>query len=172
MCQIHWYTQFISASAFLKNTTLCLITGNSFFQSKMFLYFTKVVAAINVFNAHIYLRCIVILKEHWQRLSDTGINSGGHLQWSCISRGNVFLWNKHLQSSLFFFSIWVFSHEHSRFTRQQGKGEAISLSPLYHFHPLHRHLDISWAITAESSPLHIASSQTRTGNLWFLSTCR
>ena len=29
----------------------------------------------------------------------------------------------------------------------------ISLTPLYQFHPLHRHLDISWAITAESSPL-------------------
>ena len=49
---------------------------------------------------------------------------------------------------LIFFSIWVFFHEHSRFTGQQGKGEGISLTPLYHFHPLHRHLDISWAITA------------------------
>ena len=35
-----------------------------------------------------------------------------------------------------------------------------SLTPHYHFHPLHRHLDISWVITAESSPLHIASSRT------------
>ena len=52
------------------------------------------------------------------------------------------------------FSIWIFFHEHSRFTRQQGKGEGIYLTPLYHFHPLHRHLDISRAITAESSPLH------------------
>ena len=43
----------------------------------------------------------------------------------------------------FFFSIWVFFHEHSQFTGQQGKVEAISLTPLYHFHPLHRHLDIS-----------------------------
>ena len=68
---------------------------------------------------------------------------------------------------LFFFSIWVFFHEHSRFTGQQGKGKAISLSPLYHFHPLHRHLDISQAITANSSPLHIARSRNRTGNLWF-----
>ena len=41
-----------------------------------------------------------------------------------------------------FFCIWVFFHEHSQFTGQQGKGEAISLSPLYHFHLLHRHLDI------------------------------
>ena len=30
----------------------------------------------------------------------------------------------------FFFSIWVFFQEHSRFTVQQGKGEAISLSLL------------------------------------------
>ena len=37
---------------------------------------------------------------------------------------------------------------------------------------LHRHLDISWAITAESSPLHIVSSRTRTGNLWFPSARR
>ena len=62
------------------------------------------------------------------------------------------------------FLMWVFFHKHSRFTGQQGKGEAISLSPLYHVRSLHRHLDISRAITAGSSPLHIACSQTRTGN--------
>ena len=60
-----------------------------------------------------------------------------------------------------FFSIWIFFHEHSRFIGEQGNGEAISLTPLYHFHPLHRqlgHLDISLAITTEISPLHIAIS--------------
>ena len=67
----------------------------------------------------------------------------------------------------FIFSIWLFFHEHSRITGLQGKGKGISLTPYYHFHPLHRHLDISRAITAESSPLHIGSSRTRTGNLWF-----
>ena len=36
-----------------------------------------------------------------------------------------------------------------------------------YFHPLHGRLDISRAVTAESSPLHIASSRTRAGNLWF-----
>ena len=71
-----------------------------------------------------------------------------------------------------FFSSWVFFHDHSRITGLQGKGQAISLTPLYHFHPLHRHLDINQAITAESSPLHIVCSQTRTGNLWFPSTSR
>ena len=35
-----------------------------------------------------------------------------------------------------------FFHEHSQFTKQQ-KGKAISLTPFYQFHPLHRHLDIS-----------------------------
>ena len=54
--------------------------------------------------------------------------------------------------------------------RTAGVREAISLTPIYHVHLLHRHLDISWAITAESSPLHIGSSQARTGNLWFPST--
>ena len=64
---------------------------------------------------------------------------------------------------LFFFSISLFFHEHSRITGLQGKGEGISLTPRYHFHPLHRYLDISRTITAESSPLHIASNWTR----WF-----
>ena len=45
-----------------------------------------------------------------------------------------------------YFSIWVFCHEHPRFTVQQGKGEAISLTPLYYFQLHHRHLDINLAI--------------------------
>ena len=65
-----------------------------------------------------------------------------------------------------FFSIWFFFHEHSRFTVQQGK-RGIYLTSPYHFHPLHRCLDISRELTAESSPLRIASSRTRTGDLWF-----
>ena len=51
----------------------------------------------------------------------------------------------------FFFSIWVFFHELSQFMGQQGKGEGIYLTPFYHFHLLHTHLDISLAIAAESS---------------------
>ena len=78
----------------------------------------------------------------------------------CLRGGNV----SH------FFSAWVFFHEHSRVTGLHEKGEGISLTPQYHFHALYRHFDISRAITAESSPLHIASSRNQTGNLWFLST--
>ena len=65
------------------------------------------------------------------------------------------------------FSIWVFFHNNSQIKGLQGKGEAICLTPHYHLHPLHRHLEISRAITANSSPLHIGSSRTRTGNLCF-----
>ena len=71
-----------------------------------------------------------------------------------------------------FFFIWVFFHEHWRITGLQGRGESISLTPHYHFHMLHRHLDISGVITAESLPQRIASSRTRTGNLWFPSASR
>ena len=71
-----------------------------------------------------------------------------------------------------FFSIGVFFHDHSRITGLKGNGEGISLTPHYYFHPLHRHLDISQAITAESSPLHIGNSRTQTENLWFPSASR
>ena len=42
--------------------------------------------------------------------------------------------------------MWVYSHEHSRIEELQGKGESISLTPHYHFHPLHRHLGITLAV--------------------------
>ena len=73
--------------------------------------------------------------------------------------GVVWLWHLLVNLYLFFF------HEHFRFTGQQKRGKGISLTPHYHFHPLHRHLDISRTITAEILPLHIASSQTQTRNL-------
>ena len=71
----------------------------------------------------------------------------------------------------FFFFFYHLGFLSRTFTNQgqQGKGEGISLTPDYHFHPLHRHLGISRAISAEISPLHIANSRTRTGNLWFSS---
>ena len=67
----------------------------------------------------------------------------------------------------FFFFYLGFFHDHSRITRLQGKGEGIFLAPHYQFHLLHEYLDICRAIIADSFPLHIASSQTRTGNYWF-----
>ena len=62
----------------------------------------------------------------------------------------IFKLANHCISGLFF-SIWVFFHEHLRFKGQQREGEAICLTSLYHFHPLHRHLDISQTITVGTS---------------------
>ena len=61
------------------------------------------------------------------------------------TRGSV----RCFKRSASFFSIWVFFHKHSGFAEHQGKGEATSISPLYHFQPLQRHLDISGTVTAE-----------------------
>ena len=66
----------------------------------------------------------------------------------------------------FFISWFSFTNIHDS-QDSRRKGEAISLIPLYHFEPLHRHLDNRRTITAESLPLHIATSSTRTKKLWF-----
>ena len=49
----------------------------------------------------------------------------------------------------FFLSGFSFKNIHNS-NEQQGKVKAISLTHLYHFHPLHRYIDISQAITAQS----------------------
>ena len=38
------------------------------------------------------------------------------------------------------------------------------LTPFFHFHPIHRHLNISGTFTAKSAPLHEVSDRTRIGN--------
>ena len=78
----------------------------------------------------------------------------------------TFVKSRNIGIDFFFLSGFLF-HDHSQITELQGKGEGISWTPHYHFQPFHRHLDIGRVITAESLPLHIASSWTRTGNLWF-----
>ena len=49
--------------------------------------------------------------------------------------------------------------------RTPEERERYLFNSLYHFHSLHRHLDISRVITVECLPLHVASSQTETGTL-------
>ena len=46
----------------------------------------------------------------------------------------------------------------------RGKGRSI-LAPLYHFHLLHECLEISQAITVESSLFQVGNYWTKTGNL-------
>ena len=81
-------------------------------------------------------------------------------------KNNVFV-----KSAQSFFSIWFFFYEHSRFPGQQRKGEAISSTPLYHFHRFHRQLDISQAIAAESSPLlRVNNKDARTTSMTSLTS--
>ena len=60
----------------------------------------------------------------------------------------------------FFLSAFSFTTIH-----EPGKRVDISWTPYYYFYPLHRYIDISQAITAESSPLQITSDRTHTGSL-------
>ena len=95
---------------------------------------------------------------------------------SCTSQSLVKFWNSIFSIFIgcwkFFSTIWGFFEEYSLITGEQEKEEAPSLTSVYHFHPFPKRLDISRAITADSSPLHIASSRTQTGNLWFPSVSR
>ena len=75
---------------------------------------------------------------------------------------------EHKYDKHFFFYLGFFPRTFT-IHRTTGEGEGgwrYSLSPLYHFHPAHRHLYISRAINVVSSPLHIASNRTRNGKLW------
>ena len=67
--------------------------------------------------------------------------------------------------SFFLLSGFSFKNIHNS---QNSRGRAgYFFSPLYHFHPLLRPLDIGAAITAETPPMHIVSSRTQPSNLWF-----
>ena len=72
---------------------------------------------------------------------------------------NIYFW--HTFFYLGFLSLDIHnSHDSSGRARQ-------ILTPLYHFHLLHKHLDFSRKITGESSPLLISSERTRTRHPWF-----
>ena len=62
----------------------------------------------------------------------------------------------------FFLSGFSFTNIHDS---QDGRGRGRLFLQLLSITSTCRYLDISWVITAESSPLHIASSRTRTRNL-------
>ena len=63
--------------------------------------------------------------------------------------------------SFFFFHRFFFSRPFTNHRTAEERG-GYFVTPHYNFHSLHRHLDISRAIIAGSSPPHICSSRTRT----------
>ena len=64
---------------------------------------------------------------------------------------------------LFFFHLGILSQPFTNHRTAGEEGGHFFKELNYHFHPLHRHLDISRTITAERSALHIGSSPTRAG---------
>ena len=71
------------------------------------------------------------------------------------------------KASLFFFFYLHFLLRIFTNHRTAGEGKGEGKTPHYHIHSLNRRLDNSRAITAESSPLHIASSRSRTKSFSF-----
>ena len=70
---------------------------------------------------------------------------------------------------IFFLSGFSFMNIHES-QDCSGRGGGVSLTPHYHLHLLHRNLDISWAITAESSPLYIPTQKSGIKQIQFLCT--
>ena len=92
----------------------------------------------------------------------------GKTFFACHTR-KVFPYMLWSRIRLFCFSVWVFFMNIDKSQNSRGRGRLCFyiLFFIYHFHLLQRHLDISWVIATERSPLRIADSRTRNGNLWF-----
>ena len=61
--------------------------------------------------------------------------------------------------SFFLFGFSLTNIHYSQDSKGRGRWRPLPTS-FYHFNPIHRHLDISRAITAKSSSLHIPSAMT------------
>ena len=103
-------------------------------------------------------------KDVHRRKSSRVVPEKQKLWLTCIT---THLRKEHQQLHQHFYNCW--KNTLCTFTNHRTAGEEGRhfFNSSYHFPPLHRHLDISQAITAESSPLLIASSRTRTENLRF-----
>lgn len=71
-----------------------------------------------------------------------------------------------LNENNFFFYLGFLSLNIHKSQGNKGRGRQIE-TLFCHFHPIHKHFDISQTIVAESSFLHIGSDLTRTENFWF-----
>ena len=105
----------------------------------------------------IFVHCNVIIASVFVTFL---VEMASHFEVICLSDKNF---------TVPFFLLGIFFTSHSQVTEHQGKVEDnYNSSPL--FPSLHKHLDISRAVTAESSPLCIGSNWNRTGNLSFPTT--
>ena len=80
-----------------------------------------------------------------------------------VLKHRTFIFGEDPFSRRFFFCLVFFS----RIKRLQEKWKVISVTSVYHFHRVNKHLNISRRITAKISPLHIANGWTRNEDPWF-----
>ena len=135
---------------FLEN--LAKFTGKHLCQS---FFFNKVACLKLYMTGAVVRKCSV--KKLFLKISQNS-------QENTCARVSSFLIK--LQSSAYNFYLFIYFFYLgflSRISVVHRTVVAISLAPLYHFHPLHRHSDISRATAAESSLLHKGSSRTRIG---------
>ena len=141
----------------------------------MFWRFASQNSQINTRSSHPQVFCQrmflkILLNHRKTSLQESFFKKRTLETWNCQKQRLEMLRKKWFSKKGFFFYLGFLSRTFTNH-RAAGEGEGISLPPHY-FHTLHRHLDISRVITAESSPLHIASSSTRVGNLWLQSASR
>ena len=101
-------------------------------------------------------------------LKSTELNVRKHLQRSHSLMKNVLIQQFHNSNGNIFCYLGFLSRIFTiHRTAEGGIRQAISVTLLYQFYLLRRHLNISLATTAESSSLHITNSWIRTRNIWF-----
>ena len=111
--------------------------------------------------------CLEFISHHTKEILYVNTNFMGNKSWNT---NHQLVSNIDVEKTCFFnvnVSIWVFFLSR-KFTihRTSGEGGGYLFNSSLPLPLLHRNLDISRAVTAESSPLHI-SSRTRTRNLRF-----
>ena len=134
-----------------KNRELITITKNA----GMLLYSSL------FWNSVQHFKTALALLEHENLWFSLFFTSSSPWKFSCHSSFNL------ARSTSSFYWCYIFSFGHSwslHMKERKTHGFFFYLGFLlrrfanhhYHFHLLHRHLDISRAITAESSPLHVS----------------
>ena len=115
-----------------------------------------------------YLLLTVVIRDTLDYLSLILFKIIGRYLISLIQKYETL--TRNITLTVFFLFCFVFFYQgfsftqHSQFTEQQGMGRSF-VTPIYHFHLLHEHLDIRRAITADKLPLHIGDDRTQTKNL-------
>ena len=112
-------------------------------------YFWSVFSCIRIEYGD--LRGNLRIQSEYRKIRTRNNSVFGH--FSCSVRRKLI--SLHGNELVFFLFGFPF-HNYSRIKGQKQKGGPIFLTPVHHFHFLHRYLDISRAIITDTSSLHIA----------------